>query len=79
MSKRLSAAVLLVLVSLVPLRADILEQVLVKVNGDILTKTEFEQRQIADRTSPPIHQLAERSQPLEVVCASRGGIGNVRA
>jgi peptidyl-prolyl cis-trans isomerase SurA len=47
MSKRLSAAALLVLVSLVPLRADILEQVLVKVNGDILTKTEFEQRQIA--------------------------------
>ena len=47
MSKRLSAAALLVLVSLVPLRADILEQVLVKVNGDILTKTDFEQRQIA--------------------------------
>jgi parvulin-like peptidyl-prolyl isomerase len=28
-------------------RADILEQVLVKVNGDIITKTELEQRQIA--------------------------------
>jgi peptidyl-prolyl cis-trans isomerase SurA len=47
MSKRLSAAALLVFVALVPLRADILEQVLVKVNGDILTKTDFEQRQIA--------------------------------
>jgi peptidyl-prolyl cis-trans isomerase SurA len=30
----------------VPLRAEILEQVLVKVNGDIVTKTEFEQRQV---------------------------------
>ena len=28
-------------------RADILEQVLVKVNGDIITKTDLEQRQIA--------------------------------
>src|SRR6187431_974598 len=27
-------------------RAEIIEQVIVKVNGDILTKTEFEQRQI---------------------------------
>src|SRR5262245_40635878 len=31
----------------VPLRAEIIEQVLVKVNGDILTKTDLEQRQIA--------------------------------
>ena len=30
-----------------PLRADIIEQVLVKVNGDIITKTELEERQIA--------------------------------
>ena len=29
------------------LRAEIIEQVLVKVNGDIITKTELEQRQIA--------------------------------
>ena len=27
-------------------RAEIIEQVLVKVNGDILTKTDFEQRQV---------------------------------
>jgi peptidyl-prolyl cis-trans isomerase SurA len=47
MMKRLSAAVALSLVALVPLRADILEQVLVKVNGDIVTKSEFEQRQVA--------------------------------
>ena len=31
----------------VPLRAQIIEQVLVKVNGDIITKTELENRQIA--------------------------------
>jgi len=31
----------------VPLRAEILEQVLVKVNGDIFTKTDFESRQVA--------------------------------
>jgi len=31
-----------------PLRAEILEQVLVKVNGDIVTKTEFEKRQVAE-------------------------------
>ena len=30
-----------------PMRAEIIEQVLVKVNGDIFTKTELEQRQIA--------------------------------
>jgi len=29
------------------LRADVIEQVLVKVNGDIITKTELEQRQVA--------------------------------
>ena len=30
-----------------PLRAEIIEQVLVKVNGEILTKTDLEQRQVA--------------------------------
>ena len=38
----LAAAVLAV-----PLRAEIIEQVLVKVNGDIITKTDLEARQIA--------------------------------
>ena len=46
MLKAFSAAALLVAVALVPARADILEQVLVKVNGDIVTKTEFEERQV---------------------------------
>ena len=42
------AAVAAVLAALaVPLRAEIIEQVLVKVNGDIITKSELESRQIA--------------------------------
>ena len=44
----LAAAALLLFVSQAPtLRGEIIEQVLVKVNGDILTKTDLEQRQIA--------------------------------
>src|SRR5687767_7691616 len=39
--------VLLLIALAVPLRGEIIEQVLVKVNGDILTKTDLEQRQIA--------------------------------
>ena len=36
-----------ILATIAPVGADILEQVLVKVNGEIITKTELEQRQIA--------------------------------
>jgi peptidyl-prolyl cis-trans isomerase SurA len=36
-----------VIALIVPLRAEIIEQVLVKVNGDIITKTDLEVRQIA--------------------------------
>jgi peptidyl-prolyl cis-trans isomerase SurA len=39
-------AVLVALALVAPLRAEIIEQVLVKVNGDIITKTDLEQRQI---------------------------------
>src|SRR5215212_2810437 len=55
MIKRVAAAggVLLALATVAPLRAEILEQVLVKVNGDILTKTEFEQRQVSALRSRP--------------------------
>jgi parvulin-like peptidyl-prolyl isomerase len=38
---------LLAVAAAMPLGAEIIEQVLVNVNGDILTKTEFEQRQVA--------------------------------
>lgn len=44
---RTVASVVLVGMLAVPVRGEILEQVLVKVNGDILTKTDLEQRQIA--------------------------------
>jgi peptidyl-prolyl cis-trans isomerase SurA len=42
----MAAALLAVVFLALPLRAEILERVLVKVNGDIITKTELEQRQI---------------------------------
>ena len=44
---KLFAALLAVVALSLPMRAEIIEQVLVKVNGDILTKTDLEQRQIA--------------------------------
>jgi peptidyl-prolyl cis-trans isomerase SurA len=48
MKQRFFALVgVVVLVTAVSLRADIIEQVLVKVNGEIITKTDLEQRQIA--------------------------------
>jgi peptidyl-prolyl cis-trans isomerase SurA len=43
---RVAAVSLIVLGLLAPARAEIIEQVLVKVNGDIITKTELESRQI---------------------------------
>ena len=50
MKKQVFAAAMMTMVTCVwaaPMRADIIEQVLVKVNGDIITKTELETRQIA--------------------------------
>lgn len=44
---RLIATAAAVAALILPVRAEILERVLVKVNGEILTKTELEQRQIA--------------------------------
>jgi len=61
------SAVLLVLLTLaaVPLGAQIIEQVLVNVNGDILTKTEFEQRQVAAlRTRPELANVTPESPAL---------------
>ena len=52
----MAAAAALVLAAAVPgasLRAEILEQVLVKVNGDVVTKSEFEQRQVQMLQSRP--------------------------
>lgn len=41
-----ASAVLLIAALAVPMQAEIIEQVLVKVNGDIITKTDLENRQI---------------------------------
>lgn len=55
----------LALVALAPVRAEILEQVLVKVNGDIITKTEFEQRQVAElRNRPELGNVSPTSPEL---------------
>src|SRR5262245_36522325 len=61
MLKRLAAATLVLgALALSPrLHAEILEQVLVKVNGEIITKTEFEARQVAELRNRP--ELANAS------------------
>jgi parvulin-like peptidyl-prolyl isomerase len=70
MLKRSSAAALFALVALVPVRADIIEQVLVKVNGDIVTKTEFEQRQVqALRQRPELANASPESAELKKAIA----------
>jgi parvulin-like peptidyl-prolyl isomerase len=67
------SAVQLVLVAAlaaVPLGAEIIEQVLVNVNGDILTKTEFEQRQVAVlRQRPELANVTPESPVLRKAVA----------
>lgn len=70
MLKPFGAAALLVVVALVPARADILEQVLVKVNGDIVTKTEFEERQVQVlRQRPEFSGATQDSEQLKKAIA----------
>jgi parvulin-like peptidyl-prolyl isomerase len=72
MFKRLTvcAAVLLALVASAPIRAEILEQVLVKVNGDIITKTEFELRQVQElRNRPNLANVSPTSPELQKAIA----------
>ena len=48
-----------------PLGAEIFEQVLVKVNGEIITKSEFEQRQVAElRNRPELGNVSPSSPQL---------------
>jgi peptidyl-prolyl cis-trans isomerase SurA len=49
----LAGAVLLTISTIAPLRAEIIEQVVVKVNGDIITKTDFERKQVAELRNRP--------------------------
>ena len=47
MKNKLFAAAMVLAASVAPMRGEIIEQVLVKVNGEIITKTELEQRQVS--------------------------------
>ena len=68
--KKSALAALLVAAALVPVRADIIEQVLVKVNGDIVTKTEFEQRQVQTlRQRPEFANVSPNSEELRTAIA----------
>src|SRR5690242_16173558 len=71
MLKRLMAVAGAVLaLTAVPMRAEILEQVLVKVNGDIITKTEFEQRQVQElRNRPNLANVSPTSPELQKAIA----------
>lgn len=70
MIKNLGATALFVTIALAPAGADILEQVLVRVNGDIVTKTDFEERQIAVlRQRPELAGLAPDSPELRKAIA----------
>lgn len=64
------AAFALVCTFVAPLGAEIFEQVLVKVNGDIITKTEFEQRQVAElRNRPELANVSPTSPELRKAVA----------
>jgi peptidyl-prolyl cis-trans isomerase SurA len=69
MTKRLTA-VLLALLAIAPLRAEIVEQVLVKVNGEIVSKTDFEARQVQIlRQRPELANANENSDELRKAIA----------
>jgi len=66
----IAAALLAALAASMPLRAEILEQVLVKVNGEIITKTEFEARQVAElRNRPELAKVTPASLELQKAIA----------
>ena len=65
-----AVAVLLAALAIAPGGAEIVEQVLVNVNGDILTKTEFEQRQVALlRNRPELANVTPDSPALKSAIA----------
>jgi peptidyl-prolyl cis-trans isomerase SurA len=71
MFKRIAvAAAILLVVSAAQPAAEILEQVLLKVNGDIITKGEFELRQVqALRTRPNLANVSPTSPELQKAIA----------
>jgi peptidyl-prolyl cis-trans isomerase SurA len=68
--KKSALAALLAAAAFIPVEADIIEQVLVKVNGDIVTKTEFEQRQVQTlRQRPEFANASPNSEELRKAIA----------
>jgi peptidyl-prolyl cis-trans isomerase SurA len=63
MKQRIGAALCAAVLLAVPLGAEVIEQVLVRINGDILTKTELEQRQIAALRQRPEFANATPDNP----------------
>jgi len=64
------AAVLCAVTAVTRIRAEILEQVLVKVNGDIITKTEFELQQVQKlRNQPGLSNVSPTSPELQKAIA----------
>src|SRR6266705_546193 len=70
MKPRTVLALLLVIVRVSAVRAEIIEQILVKVNGEIFTKSDLEQRQVAalrqkgqqfDPKSDPVNQQLRKA------------------
>ena len=53
-------------------RAEIIEQVIVKVNGDILTKTEFEQRQILTLRARKVNADPQSDELKQAIRGDRG-------
>jgi parvulin-like peptidyl-prolyl isomerase len=66
MTKRFAAGLFAAALIVAPLGAEVVEQVLVRINGDILTKSEFEQRQVAAlRVRPELANVTTESAELK--------------
>jgi len=60
-----AAGMVMAVLLVAPLGAEIFEQVLVKVNGEIITKSDFEQRQVAElRNRPELGNVSPSSPQL---------------
>jgi len=67
---RRTIVVVLCVLAIAPIRAEILEQVLVKVNGDIITKSDFELRQVQElRQRPNLANVSPNSPELQKAIA----------
>ena len=70
MNKKLLAVAVLAMVGATVARADIVEQILVKVNGDIFTKSDFERLQVEFlRQRPELQNVTPESPELQKAVA----------